>query len=100
MTSRIDRAFFLIRRNSLTKLVDNVRQNLRAKSRCGITLETADAQFCSSDRFAVGNFEIDSGHSFSFDGRDNVDESLLDYAFGDFADWPSRFLGSRNFFAF
>jgi hypothetical protein len=45
MTSRINRAIFLIRRNSLTKLVDNVRQSLSAKSCCGITLETADAQF-------------------------------------------------------
>jgi hypothetical protein len=45
MTSRIDRAIFLIRRNSLTELVDNVRQSLSAKSCCGITLETADAQF-------------------------------------------------------
>src|SRR2546423_604537 len=49
-----------------TKLVDNVRQNRRAKSRCGITLEIADAQFCSSDRFAVGNFEVDSGHFVAF----------------------------------
>jgi hypothetical protein len=31
-----------------------------------ITLETADAKFCSSDRFAVGNFEIDSGHFVAF----------------------------------
>jgi hypothetical protein len=53
MTSRIDRAIFLIRRNSLTKLVDNVRRNLSAKSRCGITLETADAQFFD---YAVGEF--------------------------------------------
>jgi len=59
------------------RLVDNVRQNLRAKSRCGITLETADAQFCSSDL-----------SPFSFDGRDDVDESLFDYGVGEFADWP------------
>ena len=42
MTSRIDQDSS--GRTSLTKRVDNVRQNLRAESRCGITLETANAK--------------------------------------------------------
>ena len=49
---RVDEAFFFIHHAFVAKLVSNIRQ-YPAQNLVATKLESADAQFCSSDSFAA-----------------------------------------------